>query len=326
VISGNTITGNRAESRGGGIYCGGSSSAVITNNTITMNQVLGDLGMGGGINFYALYSTVIIEHNTIVENSAYRGGGLSCEYDGTAGVRHNTIADNTADNDGGGVYSVESTVTMAWNAVMNNDAGRHGGGIACRRGPDLVLINNLVTENTAAQSGGGIYCEEVPSLTLRNATLAGNSSAGGGGIYCTEGSWMTVSNTILWGDTAATGIEIYLGSSADPSSGEIRYSDVDGGLPLVYFETGCSLAYGAGMITADPRFAAGPAGDYYLSQPVAHAMGFSSPCINAGDPSSPMIFGATRPDGLPDLGIVDMGYHYPTNRTYPPDLLLGDID
>jgi hypothetical protein len=83
------------------------------------------------------------------------------------------------------------------------------------------------------------------------------------------------------------------------------YSAIQGGYP------------GTGNIDADPLFVTGPAGDYYLSQ-IAAGQSQQSPCVNAGDPASPMIDGTTRTDGVPDEGIVDMGYHYLAFNFPPP--------
>jgi hypothetical protein len=50
--------------------------------------------------------------------------------------------------------------------------------------------------------------------------------------------------------------------------------------------------------------------DHYLSQ-IAASQTADSPCVDAGDPSSPMIIGTTRTDHVQDSGVIDMGYHYP---------------
>ena len=42
-----------------------------------------------------------------------------------------------------------------------------------------------------------------------------------------------------------------------------------------------------------------------------------SPCVDAGNPASPMITGTTRTDGVQDAGVIDMGYHY-SRPSAPP--------
>jgi hypothetical protein len=69
---------------------------------------------------------------------------------------------------------------------------------------------------------------------------------------------------------------------------------------------------GEGNFVADPLFASGPLGDYYLSCRAA-GQEADSPCIDAGSTSA-SIAGVgnltTRTDGAFDAGVVDIGYHY----------------
>nr|HDM59079.1 DUF1565 domain-containing protein [Bacillota bacterium] len=69
---------------------------------------------------------------------------------------------------------------------------------------------------------------------------------------------------------------------------------------------------GEGNFVADPIFASGPLGDYYLSS-IEAGQHTDSLCIDAGSTSA-SIAGAnyltTRTDGAFDSGLVDIGYHY----------------
>ncbi len=70
---------------------------------------------------------------------------------------------------------------------------------------------------------------------------------------------------------------------------------------------------GTGNINADPCFATGPDGDYYLSQ-IAAGQSIDSPCVDAGSDTSSnlgMHTKTTRTDQIIDYGMVDIGYHYP---------------
>ncbi len=80
----------------------------------------------------------------------------------------------------------------------------------------------------------------------------------------------------------------------------LTYSDIEGGY------------LGEGNIDADPLFVTGTSGDYYLSQTAA-GQGSDSPCVDTGSETaedSGLDDRTTRTDGVPDSGIVDMGYHY----------------
>ena len=138
TIRDNTITGNSAETHGGGLSeCDGT----IAYNTITDNsaQKEGEWGQcGGGLS----ECDGVIENNTITENSAYRGGGLH-KCDGV--IQNNRIMGNSAATQGGGLYVCAGTIQ-----------------------------NNRITENPAISGGGLDGCHGI----IRNNTIAGNSSAG----------------------------------------------------------------------------------------------------------------------------------------------------
>jgi hypothetical protein len=59
----------------------------------------------------------------------------------------------------------------------------------------------------------------------------------------------------------------------------------------------------------------GPQGDYYLSHVVA-GQSTQSPCVDAGDPGTPLGDGTTRTDEVVDQGVIDMGYHYALDGGY----------
>lgn len=101
----NVLYGNQATYAGGGIYCGARSSPLIEANVIVENSSRG--WGGGGINswtsyvFYSTYAT--IRNNLIARNSTTTdGGGLYCRYD-RAELYNNTIVANSAAR-GGGLY------------------------------------------------------------------------------------------------------------------------------------------------------------------------------------------------------------------------------
>ena len=52
-----------------------------------------------------------------------------------------------------------------------------------------------------------------------------------------------------------------------------------------------------------------PNGWFFLSQTAA-GQSQNSPCMNASEPTTPMITGSTRTDLIQDAGVVDMGFHW----------------
>jgi hypothetical protein len=139
-----------------------------------------------------------------------------------------------------------------------------------------VIKYNLIVGNSAASVGGGLYVIEGKEIS--NNTVYGNSAVNnGGGMFFNSGSPI-LCNNIFWGNSSTTG-EQEIKYLTDPP--EITYSDIMGGWT------------GTGNIDLDPRFV-DPANDNF-------ALLAESPCINTGDPASPL-----DPDGT----IADMGAYY----------------
>jgi hypothetical protein len=110
----NTITGNSAERRGGGLCeCGGT----IQNNTITGNSA----GDGGGL--WDCDGT--IQNNSVSGNS---GGGLaSCD----GRIQNNTIAGNSAALSGGGLFWCNATIQncIVWGNTPSSSPQLSGSGV-----------------------------------------------------------------------------------------------------------------------------------------------------------------------------------------------------
>ena len=294
LITDNVIKKNRAGfafelGAGGGIFCDGGDPRII-NNTIALNEAE---WFGGGISCYNGASPFIL-NNAINRNKAVMryGGGIYCYNDASPTMENNTIEWNVAGWHGGGIACGESSVEsiIKSNIIRKNEAGRNGGGIYCESTSQFIT-NNVIIKNRSIDYGGGIYIHNS-NLTIESSTFSGNSAgSGGGGIYA-GGSSTLLRNSILWDDTPE---EIHGETGETPV---VRYCDIQGGYA------------GEGNIDADPIFARGPLGNYYLSQ-IEAGQHEDSPCVDAGDPESKTIGGTTRTDMGQETGIIDMGYHYP---------------
>ena len=188
-------------------------------------------------------------------------------------------------------------------------AGFDGGGIYCDVS-NLMIMNNMIDRNRAGSDGAGIYFwGAIPEIS--NSTITGNiAEENGGGIYCSFQNDITIKNTILWNNDAISGKQIYIGSESEECTLTISYTDVEGGDSPLHVGPGCDINWGPGIIYADPLFAAGPVGRYFLCQ-IAAGQKVDSPCVDTGDPLSDIPVGTTRTDGVQDSWIIDMGYHYP---------------
>ena len=299
VIEGFTLTnglgsGGFWDYTGGGITCKNSSDPAITNNSITRNSAQ---TAGGGIACLD-YSDPIITNNSITGNTASQGGGIYGLHSFLT-IGNNTITGNTASSYGGGIYGYYVGAIVTDNIISGNTAGNKGGGMAVLEAthtpyPIWEIRNNIIADNSAGNGGGGIsiQCSFPDGHHITNNIITGNSAESGGAIAHYLSAYPVITNSILWDNSAP---EIYI--STGGGNPTINYSDIMGGWP------------GIGNIDEDPLFVTAPFGNYYLSQTAA-GQPQQSPCVDAGDPSSPMIEGTTRTDGLQDEGIVDMGYHY----------------
>jgi len=270
------------------------NDSVLDGFTITN----GYSSHGGGVKCYDCSSPTII-NNRITGNV---GPGIGCNTRAAPIISKNIISENSR-----GIDCDGAKVTISDN-IISSHTSNYGAGIFCNAS-DLVITNNVIANNTASKCGGGIYCDNS-TINLTNNTIMGNSAGReGGGILCKTFSSLAITNTIMWNNSAPVGEEAWIGTSSEPSTLTIDYSDLEGGQSSVYVESGCTLNWGTGMIDAAPLFAPGPMGDYYLSQ-IAAGQAQDSPCVDTGDPGSTMIIGTTRTDEVQDSGVVDMGFHY----------------
>ena len=220
-------------------------------------------------------STAVLADFTITGGNAYDGGGIYCTSSAPT-IRDNIITGNVSETYGGGISCNYSSAVIMNNTITSNSA-YYGGGISFDRYTSSVIKGNNISGNSA-EEGGGIGCFTFSSPSITNNTISRNSAGtNGGGVYCYYVSSPTVTNTIIWDNTASTdpNISVY---SADPL---FNYCDVQGNWE------------GEGNIDADPLFVAPDSGDFHLQS--------NSPCIDAGDPESPL-----DPDGT----ISDMGAYY----------------
>jgi len=275
ILAGFTITNGYAD-LGGGIYCDGSSP-TLTNCRFSDNQASED--GGGMLNFG---SNPTLTNCTFTGNSAGAVGG-------------------------GGMFNMFSGPTLVNCTFAGNSASHQGGGICNDLYSDPTLINCVFTANSAhsIEAGGGIWTYWHSNPRLINCTLTGNLGGGIRSCY-PQGDITTLTNCILWGNSP----EI-----SGPDF-EVTYSDVHGGWP------------GEGNTDKDPCFAQ-PGyrdpngtpedanddfwvdGDYHLKSQAgrwdANSTSWikddvTSPCIDAGNPASPIGL-----EPFPNGGTINMG-------------------
>jgi hypothetical protein len=184
---------------------------------------------------------------------------------------------------GGGVFSDGASPTIRNNVITANmtspprsPGDTSGGGIHCQYGSPRIE-RNLIVRNDVSYTGGGIglsFC----SAEVVNNTIVENGAGHGGGISFWRYSSSVIRNNIVAGN--GTGGGIYCGAEVP----DLRYNDFWDNAPVNY--DGCNP--GIGDISADPLFVGGDPFDYHLR--------FTSPCIDAGDPTDPLDPDSTRAD------------------------------
>lgn len=187
VIDGFTITNGRSVAKGGGIYCDGSSPAIV-NNIIYKNES----ERGGGIACHS--SNPVIENNHIIENEVDNdsfGGGIFCKLSSPL-IKNNTIewnrANGTFASRGGGIACLDQSHPQI---IGNNIEKNYGGGICCIIDCSPIIRENYLKRNVAVSSSG-IYSDSSSPIIQRN-TLLKNYKCG---IHCLESECNIEENVI----------------------------------------------------------------------------------------------------------------------------------
>lgn len=221
---------------------------------------------------------------------------------------------------------------MSW-AVVSFVRGEGRGatleGFRISGGRDGIYFENsspsinhcLIYDNDAVNSGGGgINCRAGATPQLLNCTIAGNQARWGGGIYGRDGAVITLTNCILWGNAPNPA---YFTAAGALNRLQVTYSDVEGGAPAFVTNNNCTVAWGDGNISADPLFNLPDSGDYRLTWPgIPDQAEDRSPCIDTGDPDSPVDMDGSRAD----MGALPFDQNVLPNIEFSPDeLIFSDV-
>lgn len=166
-----SITGNRANTNGGGLQVEGSGSAFTA---MQCKILYNEAQRGGGIALED-YADMYVDQSEINENSALIGGGIFAfgKY-GTRVLSASYVYGNTAGVHGGGlfvVYKASFTIT-GQTFFEQNSAANEGGGIFAARAT-LLFDASRCCYNTAGGLGGGlrsVMCAPV----VQNSIISNN--------------------------------------------------------------------------------------------------------------------------------------------------------
>ncbi len=307
-ITGSTISGNSATSKGGGIF----NADYGTITTLSLSTISGNSAFRGGGIYNAFYGTITtLSQSTISGNSASSEGGGIYNVGTITTLSQSTISGNSAGYFGGGIYNDGTITTLSQSTISGNSAGYFGGGIY-NDGTITTLSQSTISGNSAAMAGGGIANFLTAAVTdstifgnsaggdgggifnwgmatVTNSTISGNSAGGaGGGLNLGGSSGMAaVSNSTIFGNSAVSGGGIFNDSSSTMNNtivaGSVSGADIVGGLlgafNLIQDGSGVGLT---NTVIGDPLLGllannGGPT--------LTHALLAGSPAIDAGDPT-----------------------------------------
>jgi hypothetical protein len=243
---------------------------------------------GGGLrienSLNVVLSGCVVESNTCTAASV-TGPGIYAASDTSVTLSNCVVRGNTGDDpgagthwaQGGGIYSL-GTLTLRDSTVMQNaitaaDAwagGGFGGGLYFG-GSTLILRNVLVANNNATHTGDGLYVNNG-TVGLMNVTVAGNAGEG----VRRAGGTVSVKDSILWSNGVdSTGGVTLAWSCYSNSTDHVNGGNNTNANPLFVDTTYYHLKSRGGNYV----------GGYFSGGTWANASE-SSPCIDAGDPTS----------------------------------------
>jgi len=257
------------------VSCKNSSSPIVEGNIINNHY-----GYGGGAIFIGMgNNTCIFRYNKIENNSNVAGGGGIEIHSRGARIEKNIIANNISFGYiamGGGILFTEyGSADISYN---------------------IFAYNQAIGNPQAYGNGGGIHfvnrdTEESYSVHITNNTFVGNSAsndymeAKGGGIFIFQNDRndsLKIINNIFANNFSSSG----LGSGA-----AVYLPDSFG----IYWDYNCiyenaieGIEFGPHDILFDPLFVDTANTDFHLQA--------RSPCIDTGDPDSPLDPDSTRAD------------------------------
>ncbi len=332
-LEGFVIRGGGGDNGGAVEILGGAAPGwgpIITRNEFS------DCGVSenGGAIFISRvasdYCRPLIFHNTFRGNEAGQNGGAICAMDGADPYIYRcefygNSASGTGTQGGGAIYLSGCEARIQRCEVVGNHApAGSGGGIAVTAPSSIVEITETAVRTNTADYGAGIWVDTAAFQTfITNCRIASNLASGLGGglrIYnapvVIDGCSFVGNHKV--GDDSPGAISVYDLNADQPVTIASSVFDDNGGddIPPVssFTDIGVTYSYlnevvsGTGnMSGTDPLFT--------RVSPYIERLASTSPCIDAGDPTSTLdrdLQFLPRPKDGPDpdsIARVDMGHY-----------------
>ena len=213
TMYGGSITGNMAETRGGGIYIYKTGTftmydGIISENAATASKNMGCYG-GGVCNVGGAFT---MYDGTISGNNAAQGGGVYSSVSGVVNMSGGSISGNTAKIYGGGILNMEGSFTMTAGSITGNKVTSseygNGGGVYNLQYGTFTMSGGTITRNTSANVGGGVSNSSTFTMS-DEAVISYNEAANkGGGIYNSFGA-VNMNGGTITNNTASEGGGVY---------------------------------------------------------------------------------------------------------------------
>ena len=199
--------------------------------------------------------------------------------------------------------------------VITGGWGKETAALRCLNSSPTVTNCLIVGNRIADDEGAAIRCENS-AATLVNCTVADNDCGGQGAGLCIVDSNVVVVNSIFWNNQQAALL------ASGTSAPTVQYSDIEGGWPglgninaaPLFAQDGYWAREGDPTVMLDPSDAGAVwiAGDYHLQSEAgrwdATALIWTqdkatSPCIDAGNPASPIGRESDAKDSIINMGV-----------------------
>ena len=282
----------------GGVHVGSTAHLELTDCVITGNSVTGQFASGGGL--FLSGGTLVMSGCTFSGNTSERGAAIAMlGYAHTLTATDCTLTGNTATGGAASaVYSWYGNGTFTSCEITDNTG--HGVFLV---GYQTHFDRCVVRGNSGwgLRSYGDIGADVIGCAFLGNGLggatcsagkyfgssdiVSGCVFAGGDGLDVSQNNWADIANCTFDDATiTATGTELTIKNSIGRgttsvvgfASNAVTYSDIVG------------FGAGTGNLDTDPLWVDAGNGNYALLP--------ASPCIDAGDPSSPLDPDGTRAD------------------------------
>ena len=311
-----TFTENIAPEGGSGMYNNKSRPTLFNCMFIRNNAGNGGAGMHND------NSNPILINCTFSGNHVNQYGGGMYNIQSAPALTNCIFIENSA-GDGAGMYNLDSSTTLS-DCLFNDNSSTRLGGAIHNRNSNPIFLNCIFNRNSSLERGGGM-CNVVNSNpTLTNCTFTGNRATYGGAIDCYGSSPIIINNTIVNNIATEHGGGIYFGNTSFTITNTILwnnspnelYEEISGrerisSLIIATYNNIKGGFLGEGNIDSDPLFADPDNGDYHLKSQAGRwdpntgnwiLDKVSSPCIDAGDPNTPV--GLER---FPNGGRINIG-------------------